>query len=425
MSIRIKVLGGPKSGKTTHLNNTIEQISGQYEIINFNIIINKISRTKIDKKIKIVYLIKNKQLILNYFDNIQHVFIDNVNTLNDTEYKFIDILEKCNTNLYLYGEQCPYLNNKLFESIILDNNLSNHSINLSTNFTVVDIVNKLNPEQLIFILQNIETTIEKQEYKIIDGITNSYTHPNINMYSNICINNDYIILNIYEKTNCGHTIMLLLQSFIVGNINKYILINHKNKRLYNINIIFNEKYYFDILNMISTTINCSITNLILVYDLETTGLIKKDNYPEITQISMLDYHTNYPFYNDYVRINGHISSFITKLTGINNQMLKNSKTLDNTKDILKNKLVNVNNMTLIAHNGNKFDHILLKHYDVLPNMKINYLDSIDIAKQVDIKFDNYKMNTIYKTLFGTDIINAHNALYDVIALVKILKTLNY
>jgi DNA polymerase III epsilon subunit-like protein len=356
-------------------------------------------KNKIDKNLRILYFSKNEanvKLLEEYLNlkNISSI------SINENEYKMIEILQKLNIHLNIN----PIYNN--------NNNIKN-------------IVDNMSSEQLSFILENIDMTMEKQEYQTfeqsIDGSSESVFHPNIDMNDEIDIINGKIILNIQEKTNCKYCIILLLQSFIV-NIHECIIVNNKNK--INYNIIFKSINYFKILNLIAYTTNQKIKNLRLVYDLETTGLIKKETYPEITQISIVDYYSSYPFYNDYVKIDGKLSYFITKLTGITNRMLAFSKTLDETRELLKNQFENIENCILIAHNGNHFDHPIMKHYNMLPEtVLIEYLDSIDIAKESTLKFENHKQNTIYKTLFNEDIKNAHNAIYDVQALIKILKKL--
>ena len=87
---------------------------------------------------------------------------------------------------------------------------------------------------------------------------------------------------------------------------------------------------------------------------------------------------------------------------------------------------------LVAHNGNRFDiPFLISSMDRLGmNGKLKLesigvthrLDTLDLVRQQnEINFDNHKLGTVYQTLNGKPLENAHNALADTEALLSIFE----
>ena len=86
---------------------------------------------------------------------------------------------------------------------------------------------------------------------------------------------------------------------------------------------------------------------------------------------------------------------------------------------------------LVAHNGNSFDipflvssmnRIGINATEELNSIGLDYkLDTLELVrKQQEIKFLDHKLGTVYQTLTGNPLINAHNALADTEALLYIL-----
>ena len=94
-----------------------------------------------------------------------------------------------------------------------------------------------------------------------------------------------------------------------------------------------------------------------VLDLETTGLSKyHDKIIEIAAVRYKD-GKKYAEFHTFVNPNRRIPSFITSLTGINNQMVEDAPTINKVLPELKQFL---ENSTLVAHNAT-FDHGFLSH----------------------------------------------------------------
>lgn len=168
------------------------------------------------------------------------------------------------------------------------------------------------------------------------------------------------------------------------------------------------------------------TNGIFVYDLETDDLINDEKYPSILQICFINYYTNEVMYNNFVFSKNPIDPYITKINNINNEMIKNSPTLNQTRDFLFDIFKKMNKITIIAHNGTYFDHKIMKYYNLFPpHLDIEYLDSKIIIRELLPNLESYRLQNIYKYIFKSDIINIHNAEDDTRALIQILKKLSW
>ena len=134
---------------------------------------------------------------------------------------------------------------------------------------------------------------------------------------------------------------------------------------------------FNLLVILAEIGSLRFHNMNLVYDLETTNMIKpiqsdtkpnhprafcikKGNkwvgeiYPEITEISIKDYETGMPIINTLVNPNGRIHPDVEKLTGITNEMVSTQPKLDFVKKVLEKKMKNFINCKMMAHNGSRF-----------------------------------------------------------------------
>jgi hypothetical protein len=205
--------------------------------------------------------------------------------------------------------------------------------------------------------------------------------------------------------------------------NNYKIINLLTGNIYNINISVDKSDLYGLLCKLCCAGNLYFENLSLVYDLETTGLISKNNYPEIIEICIKDYETDMIIINELIKPKNKISERITEITGITNAMVSNKNPLD--KLIITNRLSYIKNCNLISYNGRRFDDILVNHYKIFPlDTKITYIDAMnilpDLVKNNKITIDNKKQSHIYNKIFGTDY-NCHRAESDVDALIKIFR----
>lgn len=110
---------------------------------------------------------------------------------------------------------------------------------------------------------------------------------------------------------------------------------------------------------------------------------------------------------------------------------KISEASQNLLSFLKMNLQSYNKSALVAHNGNSFDvpflvssmnRVGIDATEELKSIGLEYkLDTLELVrKQKEIQFPNHKLGTVYQTLTGNPLINAHNALADTEALLYIL-----
>lgn len=81
---------------------------------------------------------------------------------------------------------------------------------------------------------------------------------------------------------------------------------------------------------------------------------------------------------------------------------------------------------LVAHNGNSFDHSILRHHCYrlcLPQLSCNMVDSIPIARQIKPQYRSYSLNYLHDKLVGVEF-QHHHALADAHALYRICKALH-
>lgn len=85
----------------------------------------------------------------------------------------------------------------------------------------------------------------------------------------------------------------------------------------------------------------------IVFDIETTGLNpKQDEIIEIGAVKIVN-HQVVDTFSELIRPNQKISSFITQLTGITNEMVQEAKDIET---VLAEFLLFINDQILIGHN---------------------------------------------------------------------------
>lgn len=170
---------------------------------------------------------------------------------------------------------------------------------------------------------------------------------------------------------------------------------------------------------------------IFIYDLETDGLITTNDktndefYPAILQIGIINYCTKEIIYDDYVFSSIAIPDFITKINNIDNKIIKNSPTLEETKIKLQHIFYEYKKIIVVAHNGDEFDHKIMKYYNLFPShLEITFLDSKKMIPKFYPNLDNYSLSKIYEHFFKEPIKNIHSSIGDTKALIKIFNHLN-
>lgn len=184
-------------------------------------------------------------------------------------------------------------------------------------------------------------------------------------------------------------------------------------------------------------------NVVLVLDIETTGLHIKNN--RITQIACkgLGMFGSYAFNSYILPVGDRVSSENARITGITQSFLETEGTSFTacfeafTVFIKEIRSAHPTaKISLLAHNGRRFDFAFIgnefqRYYgttskdwreaagvDVL-------LDTLEVLKANDCWTDHpkpraFSMQVLFKALFGMEIEGAHNAVNDVLALERIL-----
>lgn len=146
-----------------------------------------------------------------------------------------------------------------------------------------------------------------------------------------------------------------------------------------------------------------------VIDIETTGL--DSNYDEILELSAIKYRNNTKIstFSTLIKPVHEIDSFITELTGITNDMVKNAPSifegLPEYLDFLENDI-------LIGHNVN-FDINFIHDYAFLIHKVFSndYIDTMRISRKLLPSLPNHKLKTI-KKFFSIDSNTSHRGIPD-------------
>lgn len=158
----------------------------------------------------------------------------------------------------------------------------------------------------------------------------------------------------------------------------------------------------------------------VVFDIETTGLSAQSN--EIIEIGAIRFNTNKPveIFHTYIKPKKKISSRITSINGITNEMVENYPTIE---EVLPKFIDFIGDNVLIAHNSN-FDMAFILNqlysqgYKKIKNKVIDTLKlsrqkirEYDILTDRDKKLDSYKLEKL-KYAFGLWEVGSHNAIDD-------------
>ena len=170
------------------------------------------------------------------------------------------------------------------------------------------------------------------------------------------------------------------------------------------------------------TFNLKMKNNVIIYDLETTSL--DTSFCEIIERYMYDMSLNDVFSEGLIKPRSRISYDISNLTGITNDMVYDKENIMDFKRELVNKLKYYDKPIFIAHNGNKYDHKILKRFSFINKDNSIFIDSRNII-HTHLKQDTFKLDLshIYK-LFHDENIDAHRAKADTDMLLKIFEKIN-
>ncbi len=158
-----------------------------------------------------------------------------------------------------------------------------------------------------------------------------------------------------------------------------------------------------------------------VIDLETTS--KYTNWAEIIELSAVKVRNSeiVDKYNTLIKPSNNVSSAVTNITGITNEMLENAPLIE---EKLQEYLDFIGDDIILGHNIVSFDSTIL--YDLCEKMNLktfnnNMLDTLRYSQYCDIDVSNHKLKTISE-FFGIEH-NAHRALDDCIANLEVYEKL--
>lgn len=175
--------------------------------------------------------------------------------------------------------------------------------------------------------------------------------------------------------------------------------------------------------------------MLFYFDLETTGL--NQYHHKITDICIIkeNYSTerHCDKFSTLVNPVEPISEFITKLTGINDEMVKNQPTFrqiaNNVFDFLQNKEEPNGPSYLVAHNCDGFDKLVLRIH--FKNCGINtndfnwkYIDTLLFAKKLYPTIYKHNLKNLIKIL-GLKNRDAHRAENDTLMLKDLYRKMCY
>ena len=159
-----------------------------------------------------------------------------------------------------------------------------------------------------------------------------------------------------------------------------------------------------------------------ILDVETTG--GKFNEEKITEIAIFIYNGEkiVDKFESLINPSKEIQPFVQRLTGINNELLKDSpKFIDVSKEIFeitKNKII-------VAHNVD-FDYRIIKNE--FQNINVKYirdtLCTVELSKLIFPDLKSYKLTNLLSN-FGIVNENPHRANSDALGAVELFKILTY
>ena len=165
----------------------------------------------------------------------------------------------------------------------------------------------------------------------------------------------------------------------------------------------------------------------IFFDFETTGL--NQYHDRATELAMIkDYSDDRESteLNSLINPEKKISNFITRITGISNEMVVEQPTFSQLGPLVMNFIEEPNNVPyLIAHNCDGFDKLILRNHFKRVNINTNefnwqYLDTLLMAKRLYPYFFKHNLKDLM-TQLGLETQEAHRAMNDTI----MLKTLYY
>lgn len=159
----------------------------------------------------------------------------------------------------------------------------------------------------------------------------------------------------------------------------------------------------------------------IVLDIETTGT--KPLESDIIEIGAVYVKNDevQDIFKELVKPNEEISEYITGITGITNEMVKDAKPIE---EVLPRFIVFCRGVPLIGHNIEVFDYRMLRVKATRLGLKLenDTLDTLIIARKMLWQLPSRKLGDLCKH-YGIDLLRAHRAYDDAYATFELFKCL--
>lgn len=139
-------------------------------------------------------------------------------------------------------------------------------------------------------------------------------------------------------------------------------------------------------------------NIFVAIDVETTGLSPVNN--ELIEISAIKYNGNKKIdtFSTLVKPKMPIPYRITEITGITNDMVRNSPQIE---EVMPSLIEFVGDNPIVAHNAN-FDYKFIQNYSNDSFSKNKVIDTVQIGRRLYPELPNHKLGTIAKYIGITE-----------------------
>ena len=141
-----------------------------------------------------------------------------------------------------------------------------------------------------------------------------------------------------------------------------------------------------------------LSNIFVAIDVETTGLSPIAN--ELIEISAIKYNGQKKIdtFTSLIKPKAKIPYYITNITGITNEMVQNSPSIE---EIMPNLINFIGENIIVAHNAN-FDYKFIQNYSNNAFSKNTLIDTVQIGKKLYPNLPNHKLGTIAKHIGITE-----------------------
>ena len=159
-----------------------------------------------------------------------------------------------------------------------------------------------------------------------------------------------------------------------------------------------------------------------VIDLETTGLDPR--WCDIIELAAIKIRDDEPIdtFSSLINVGYDIDEFITELTGITNDMLKDAPRISS---ILPNFLEFIGNDIVVGHNVNFDINFIYDNAEKLSDYYFDndYVDTMRLARRLLPELNHHRLFDL-KEHFSIDVEESHRALADCISTLSIFKSLH-